>query len=249
MARVTFVLFDLDDTLFAHRDSLRRGFAAHLAAQTRIVVADLEAELARWGDLEEEHYARYLTGELDWHGQRRERVRAFLAPHGVRLPSDVAADSWFAEYRVQYEAAWVLHDDVIPCLDAMPDARLGIIANGELDSQTGKVAAIGLSSRIQHIVASSAVGVTKPDPAIFVFACDLFGVAPEEAWYVGDRLETDAVGARSAGLRGVWLDRSGSASPAERARASALDIPVIHSLGELPALVRSSPTVAGAPSP
>jgi putative hydrolase of the HAD superfamily len=90
--------------------------------------------------------------------------------------------------------------------------------------------------------------VPKPDAGIFLFACDLFGVAPVEAWYVGDRLETDAVGARSAGLRGVWLDRTASAGLAERARASALGIPVIHSLGELPALVRSSPTPAGAPS-
>ena len=29
------VLFDLDDTLFAHREAVRAGIAAHLAADTR----------------------------------------------------------------------------------------------------------------------------------------------------------------------------------------------------------------------
>ena len=65
----------------------------------------------------------------------------------------------------------------------------------------------------------------------------MFEVAASDAAYVGDRLHTDAIGAARAGLRGVWLDRHGLATPAQRAEAAAEGIPLIRSLAELPALL------------
>jgi putative hydrolase of the HAD superfamily len=50
--------------------------------------------------------------------------------------------------------------------------------------------------------------------------------------HVGDQLATDAVGARDAGLHGVWLDRSGGGALPQGAGIS-----VIGQLAELPALV------------
>jgi len=231
------LLFDLDDTLFAHRDAVRAGFAAHLAAQPHLTVADLEGELDRWHVLEEQHYSRYLSGELDWHGQRRARADEFLAPYGVTLADAAATEEWFEQYFDRYRAAWTLHDDVLPCLDALPGARVGIITNGELPTQSEKVAAVGFTGSVEHLIASGSVGVTKPDPAIFRLACERFGVPPAEAWYIGDRFETDAVGATRAGLTGVWIDRHGAATEGELRRAAELGIPVITSLAELPALV------------
>jgi putative hydrolase of the HAD superfamily len=232
------VLFDLDDTLFAHREAVRVGFAAHLSVHRELVVADVDAELDRWVRLEEEHYPRYLSGELGWLEQRRQRSHAFLAPYGVTLRDDAAADTWFNGYRDRYRDEWALHDDVIPCLDALPDVRFGVITNGELDAQADKIATLGLGDRIEHIVASGELGVAKPDLAIFQYACDLFGVAPADACYVGDRFETDAVGATAAGLRGVWIDRPGNATPGELEKATRGGIPVITSLAELPELLR-----------
>jgi putative hydrolase of the HAD superfamily len=232
------VLFDLDDTLFAHRESLRVGFAAHLSMQRDLAVVDVDAEVDRWVHLEEEHYPRYLSGELDWLEQRRQRSHAFLAPYGVTLPDDAAADAWFGGYRARYRDAWALHDDVIPCLDALVGLRFGVITNGEFDPQADKIATLGLGDRIEHLVASGSVGVAKPHAAIFELACDLFGVVPADACYVGDRFETDAVGAAAAGLRGVWIDRRGAATPVELERAATNGISVISSLVELPALSR-----------
>lgn len=57
-------LFDLDDTLFAHQRAVGLGVTAHRRAiGAPLAEADDEAELARWHDLEEHHYARYLAGE------------------------------------------------------------------------------------------------------------------------------------------------------------------------------------------
>ena len=49
----------------------------------------------------------------------------------------------------------------------------------------------------------------KPDARIFLEAARQAGCAPGECLYVGDRLETDALGSARAGMTGVWLNRNG----------------------------------------
>lgn len=240
--RIRAALFDLDDTLFAHREAVARGITAYRAVLgDSVAAADDAAETVRWHELEEEHYHRYLAGELDFRGQRRARARSFLAPYGLVLETDAEADAWWDAYITHYESGWALHDDTLPCLDALtagPDPmRIGLITNGDLRAQTAKLRVTGLLPRIEHIIASGEVGVAKPDAAIFQRACAVFGVEPESAAYVGDRLATDALGAAAAGLLGVWLDRAGTATPEQLAAARAARVPVIRGLAELPALL------------
>jgi putative hydrolase of the HAD superfamily len=218
------VLFDLDDTLLAHSEAVAAGITAY--------TGDPEA-YARWHELEELHYPRYLRGELDVWQQRRERVREYL---GTAL-DDTDADEWFAGYTTEYRRAWELFPDALPCLDALAEYGIGLITNGDLALQMVKIDAIALSSRVTHVVASGALAFAKPDPRIFRHACDLFGVAPVEALYVGDRLQTDAIGAAAAGLTGVWLDRLGVATDDDLAAAAASGVRVIASLAALPAIV------------
>lgn len=230
------VLFDLDDTLFDHRDSVRQGIEAHRVALG--LPGHANEEFARWNALEEEHYHRYLTGELDFLEQRRARARGFVEPHGQIL-ADPDADAWFEAYLRHYEGNWQLHRDAAACLDRM-DARgirLGIITNGDISFQGAKLAGLGITDRFEHVIASGSVGFAKPDPRIFEFACEEFGVAPTRAMYVGDRLHTDAIGAAAAGLRGVWLDRSGAASAAQLEEAGAAGARVIRTLDELDGLL------------
>jgi putative hydrolase of the HAD superfamily len=84
----------------------------------------------------------------------------------------------------------------------------------------------GLVGRFVSIHISAECGHAKPAREIFSLACRTAGVEPHDAVYVGDLYEIDAVGARQAGLRGIWLDRSkdGGAQFAP---------PIIHGLGEL----------------
>lgn len=227
------VLFDLDDTVFAHRESVEAGITAHRSTLGgALAAADSAAEFTRWNALEELHYHRYLTGELDFLGQRRERARGFVQPYGMVLDDD-AADAWFDAYLVHYESTWRLHDDVLACLEALRPARFGVITNGSLEFQLAKIRATGLDTWLDHVIASGELGVAKPDPAIFAEACRVFGVDPADAVYVGDRLHTDAIGAARAGLRGVWIDRTGSATAAELSEAAASGVGVIRTLAQL----------------
>ncbi|WP_213814426.1 GNAT family N-acetyltransferase [Glaciihabitans sp. dw_435] len=240
--RVSVVLFDLDDTLFAHRRAVAIGVTAHREALGgRIAAADAVAELARWHALEELHYHRYLSGELDYLGQRRARSRAFVEPFGITLADDRVADAWFDAYLVEYQRAWTLHDDTLDCLTELselhPAVRLGIITNGDLHFQQSKLDGVGITAWFEHVITSGELGYAKPDPRIFAHACREFGVRAAQALYVGDRLRTDAIGAANAGLTGVWLDRTADATDDENTAAGASGVRVIHSLRELRAIV------------
>ena len=91
---ISVVLFDLDDTLFAHRHAVDTAIARYLATED-------PAEVTRWHDLEEEHYPRYLSGELGLIPQRRVRSRAMAAPYGLELTTDAQADDWYHSYFVE----------------------------------------------------------------------------------------------------------------------------------------------------
>ena len=218
------VLFDLDDTLFAHRGAVADGIRAYLDSLGGIFAdADPGAALALWDDLEERHYHAYLAGSLDFAGQRRERARDFAAAHGVTLTGPDAA-VWFEAYFRHYRASWRLHADALPCFDALavafPGVRIGLITNGETIPQGHKLADTGLSGRVEHVIASGSLGFAKPDFRIFRHACAVFESTPEQTVYVGDRLRTDAIGAAAAGLTGVWLDRPAAAAGAGAAAAA-----------------------------
>lgn len=237
---VSVALFDLDDTLFAHAHAVAIGVRAHRLAHGGLIAgADDTAELARWHGLEELHYHRYLTGELDFLEQRRARARAFVEPFGLDLADDARADEWFDRYLAEYRRGWRLHEDALPCLDELSarGIRLGIITNGDLDFQTAKLDGVELSARVEHVIASGSLGYAKPDPRIFRYACTEFGVDPSDAAYVGDRLRTDAIGAIAAGLAGVWIDRQGLASAVELEEARLAGARVIRGLRQLPALL------------
>lgn len=231
---ISVVLFDLDDTLFAHRGSVARGIVAHLDAVGGFESADPATVVELWHALEEEHYHSYLAGRLTFEGQRRARARDFAAAHGVTL-EEAAAGAWFDTYFERYRAAWHLHDDTLPLLDALTGYRLGIITNGEPAFQQRKLDQVGIASHFEHVIASGSIGITKPDPRIFSYAASLFDASVDECAYVGDRFATDALGASSAGMRGIWLDRNSEASASDLDAASAAGVRVIRSLDEVPA--------------
>jgi putative hydrolase of the HAD superfamily len=219
------VLFDIDDTLLDHSAAVRAGVAM-LRATCRPTAA-LPAFEATWVDAMKAHFPRFLAGTLTYEEQRRARIRQTIAP----TLSDRDADDLFAVYFAQYEAAWALFPDVVPCLDALADHRLGIVSNGQTGEQRRKLTLTGMIDRFEIVQISDACRTAKPAAEIFLDACSAAVTTPANAIYVGDLYETDAVGARRAGLRGVWLDRT-------RDLTTVNEPPIIHGLSELPSFVR-----------
>ena len=218
------VLFDLDDTIMAHREAVEAGILLHM--RRRGYEGDVAAAQRRWYELEEQHYHDYLAGRLSFEGQRRARASAFAESFGEAL-GDAEASAWFAEYFEGYRASWSMHDDALPVLDrlteAVPDVRLR--HHHERRARLPATKLERFAPRRAHRAgrAHPARWASRsPTSAIFEAALARFDdTPPERPCYVGDRLRTDAIGAAQAGLLGVWLNRRrdrAEAAEAEEAR-------------------------------
>lgn len=165
-------------------------------------------------------WARFAVGEVDFQGQRRERVRAFL---GRRL-SDDEADDWFGRHAGHYEAAWELFPDVVPVLDRLADGyRHAVLSNSSILNQDRKLRALGVRDRFEAVVCAVELGISKPAAGAFLAACEQLDLPPADVAYVGDEPDIDAGGATAAGLTGIWLDRRGRGGRPELVRITALD--------------------------
>ena len=103
------------------------------------------------------------------------------------------------------------HEDEIPYPDAakmLSDLRqkgyqIGIIANQTLGTEK-RLKQYGLLPFIDRIFASAEMGLSKPDPRIFLKALQQVGCIPEEAVMIGDRLDNDIAPANQLGMCTVW---------------------------------------------
>jgi putative hydrolase of the HAD superfamily len=80
----------------------------------------------------------------------------------------------------------------------------------------------GLGVPMAVVIDSRAVGLAKPDPAIFDIALQATGVAPGAALHVGDAVGADVVGALAAGVRPVHLDPYGFCTDGSHPHLAAL---------------------------
>jgi putative hydrolase of the HAD superfamily len=235
------VVWDVDDTLFDYTGADRAGMRLHLLAEGLLDgYESVEQAIVRWREITDAQWARFSAGEVDFQGQRRDRVRVFL---GEEL-TDAAADAWFQRYVTHYETVWALFPDVLPVLDTLAAShRHAVLSNSSIHVQDRKLRALGVYDRFEAVLCAAELGVSKPEAGAFHAACAALELAPEQVAYVGDHPEIDGRGAAEAGLRSFWIDRDGVYATD--------DAPVgphrIASLAELPAILGSD-TRFGAPS-
>ncbi|MEU5977270.1 HAD family hydrolase [Streptomyces sp. NPDC047315] len=230
------ILWDIDDTIFDYRGADLAGMRDHLHAEGLLDgESSAEQALGRWQEVTARHWARFSAGEVDFLGQRRDRVRTFT---GLAL-SDADADAWFGRYVVHYEAAWSLFPDTVPVLDALAGYRHAVLSNSALSVQDHKLRTLGVRDRFEAVVCAADLGIAKPAAEAFHTACAAVGLPPQEVLYVGDEPDIDARGAGEAGLTGVWLDRAERGGRPELIRITGLD--------QLPGLLAGD-TRFGAPS-
>ncbi len=189
------VFFDLDDTLCdAIGSRPQRARKALEAFCHRHPEYDLEQLLPK---VLEPH----PTIDRDIRG-----LRSVFAELGVE--ESEGARAAYACYATYFDPLH-LFDGVPETLERLSQRYgLGVISNGDEAVQRGKLRHCGLERHLRWTLISEEVGIRKPDPRIFRQALSLAGVAPHEAAFVGDRLDTDVGGAQAAGMRAVWFNPS-----------------------------------------
>lgn len=217
------IVFDIDGTLVDHVGAQQAGLVKLYGTLEEAQRVSVDELVATWQQESDRYWERYQAGKITFIQQRLLRVKAVLSHLGVGA-SDETAMRIFRMYLAEYEASWKLYDDALPCLDSLSAYRLAVISNGDSGQQRRKLERLGIASRFDSVVISGDLGVSKPDPGIFEQSLRELGVPAEETLYVGDDLESDALGAQGVGMHAIWLARDGG---------EVADLPVIGSLAEV----------------
>jgi putative hydrolase of the HAD superfamily len=222
------IFFDLDDTLLDHETAAKAGAADFFKTYRSSFAEELESFLKRWDSVAEKYFQSNSPVQYSLLEQRRMRVRDLFST----TLTDDEADARFEIYLDTYEASWKLYPDAIPCLQALQGHPLGLITNGEGEQQRLKIENLGLGSYFTTVIISREVNCAKPDKAIYELAARQAGVDIGDCFYIGDRLQVDAIASQKAGMKGIWLDRKGSGTDKNIA------VPVLRNLSELPKVLR-----------
>jgi putative hydrolase of the HAD superfamily len=210
---ITAVLFDLDDTLFDHWACTRAALAdlrQRFPALGRMPAEAVEVEHRR---LLEELHLHVLAGRMRVDDARIERFRRLLGFAGEAADRELAVAAAAAN-RGAYLGHWQPVEGAVALLAALHGrTATGIVTNNVASEQRQKIAACGFGPLLDVVVISEEARVTKPDPRIFQLALDELGCPATEAVMIGDAWDTDIAGARAAGIRPIWFNRFGAASP------------------------------------
>jgi HAD superfamily hydrolase (TIGR01549 family) len=197
------ILFDLDDTLWPIGPVITRAeqlVHAWLAEHAPRVAGRFSIEQLR------EARMALLQQQPDYHLDLGALRRAGLQAAFAEVGEDAASVEHAMQVYYQARNTVELYEDVLPALAEIGTlAMVGSISNGNANLET-----IGLAHHFTFSLSAAAHGSAKPDPAIFLAACAALDVAPQDAVYVGDDILLDVQGAQRAGLRAVWLNRTGS---------------------------------------
>jgi putative hydrolase of the HAD superfamily len=155
----------------------------------------------------------------------------------TNLPDDLvrkALDSLFSITQTN----WMLETDALQTLQRLErdGYRMGLISNAGDDQDVHQlVQRFGISPYFDFILTSAACSYRKPHPRIFELAIANWYFLPSETVMVGDNLDADIRGAKSAGLYAVWISRRAGPSSEDQPRVQ--PDATVSTLAELPALL------------
>lgn len=220
------IFFDIDGTLLDYDYAEREGILDFFRSTPNLDTYTEKQSIEIWKQLSHDYFEKYLANELSFEEQKRLRMIELFKRVETKL-TNKEADEKFKSYLSFYKKCWKPYSDVKEVLGKLIKLgySLGVISNGDYDQQVDKLQCMGIEGYFECIVTSSKVGVAKPNQAIFVDACRQTSTPMENCFYVGDKLEADALGSRMAGMRGIWLNRKDEQYQG--------DITVIKSLHEL----------------
>jgi putative hydrolase of the HAD superfamily len=193
---VRLVGFDVDGTLYRQRP-LRLRMALELARHA----------LARRDLTTPRVLSRYrIVRERLAEQEVRGFAARLLAETAVAssLPQDRVCrmvDEWIRRRPLKYIAA-LRYEGIAALFDGLrrQGKIIGIVSDYAADE---KLEALRLEADIVVAAEDTDVGVLKPHPLALMTLLARAGVSPEQAVFIGDRVERDGVAARRAGVRAL----------------------------------------------
>jgi 2-haloalkanoic acid dehalogenase type II len=239
MSKFSAVLFDLGSTLLY--------FDADWETTMQEAVRVLHRKLLGMGfQLEDSFPQTYRTTSREIYRWRDEDLVETPAQDVLRrvmkecgysdLSDEQVGEALAALYSVS-QAHWTGESDAVATLRLLSEQgyQIGLISNAGYDNDIQVlIDQAGLRPYLNFIISSAACRIRKPDPRIFQFALDHFGVSPSQAVMVGDFLAADVAGANRLGMGSVWITRRADLAASQPLLATIHPDRIISALSELP---------------
>ena len=191
------VIFDLYGTLvpeFPHED-----FYASIDHIATVLGADVEAFRDAWN-------ATVVARQTGGYATMEENVVAICSMLGLPEP-DAAAVSSALEHRAEMYRTWFRPR--VGAVETLTELRarglpLALISMCAPDTPPMWHAS-AFAGLVDLEAFSSEVGLRKPDPAIYRYACDRLGLEPADCLYCGDGAYRELTGATEFGMTAVEI--------------------------------------------
>ncbi len=225
MARLR-IVFDLDDTLYPERDFARSGLiAAGRHAADRHGVPGLAEDMMAL--LDSGHRGNLFGLSLK-------------AKHPDATPEEIA--ELHEVYRRHEPSGLRLFEDGGFALDHYGNqGELGLITDGHLVMQSGKVRGLGIGHRFKEIVYTDTLApgrtMAKPHARAFEVIAAALGQPGDRFVYIGDNPAKDFVAPNAMGWITIWVDRPGGIHHGAKVAEGGAPQHTVRSLAELPKLL------------
>ncbi|PIE96444.1 HAD family hydrolase [Bacillus fungorum] len=205
------IFFDIDGTLLDYDTAEKNGIIDFFQKYNTIFSGNELEATEVWHELSEVYFNKFLSKELSFPEQQKMRMYHLFKTYGVNL-SPEESQHRFNQYIELYKNNWAAFEDVHHTLQTLKQEghSLGIISNGDYEQQVEKLTALNILQYFKYIFTSSEIGISKPDPEMFQRTALQSNLEMKDCYYIGDRLETDAISSTAAGMHGIWLNRNNS---------------------------------------
>ena len=213
------LIFDLDGTLVSTTPRMIDEFHRLVSQLANIELSPKDVrEAERWNHYYQMPSTEYIQDLSQSNGHRnkeywiRYATRHFEILH---LSPELAAKiveplvDRLIEYNQTVKRQEKIMEDAEPTLKYLKTAGFRIALLTNRDNQFPPIMLDGLGQYFENIIKAGEVGLWKPDPRIFQLALERLKVNASNAYYIGDNYYSDILGAESAGIKPILVDRQG----------------------------------------
>ncbi|MDD4973681.1 MAG: YjjG family noncanonical pyrimidine nucleotidase [Bacteriovorax sp.] len=197
------LLFDADDTLLDFKRSENISF--QIILKKNGIIGDIEAFHESYKIINDLLWSQHAEGLVSKDFLKVERFRKFLEVNNLEADPIQLCDDYLETLPSQVfliegatELLKTLHGKI----------PLVIVTNGIGSVQHKRLLNSGLKPFIELMVISDECGFSKPDRRIFDYTFDLLNrsLLSSRTLMIGDRLETDILGARNIAMDSCWFN-------------------------------------------
>jgi len=203
---ISFVYFDLDDTLLDHRGAEKKALLELHQTVPELKLFETPEQLQSvYHTINTKVWVQYSDAEIDKATARVLRFSRLLRE--IDITDEALSSDLGQRYLDTYAEHWSWKTGARDAFVRIADRLdVGILTNGFAEVQRQKIEQFSeLGHHASCTVIGEDTGFMKPDIRIFEFATQKAGVNAEEILYVGDSLRSDVRGGQNAGWNVAWL--------------------------------------------